>query len=93
MHNPTDRNATNNNQTEPRRNVEPVSDVTLEARSESKEAEIAGLNESLSQVNDQAEALAVRRHELAQQIAAAVDKAHELHTRLVAAKNDLGGES
>lgn len=73
--------------------AEPVSVVALEARSSEKDAEVIELTDQLRKTDEKADDLQTEQQELKRQLETAVEKTHELHTKIIAGKNDLGGES
>jgi uncharacterized coiled-coil DUF342 family protein len=57
-----------------------------------KTATVVDLIERLRNIQEKADYLATEQHKLKQQLVAAVEKAHELHQKILEARNDLGGE-
>ena len=57
-----------------------------------KDAEILDLIDRLRKMKEKADNLATEQHTLKRQLTTAVEKAHELHQKILEDRNDLGGE-
>lgn len=77
----------------PQQLAEPSSVVALEARSSETDAEVIELTDQLHEMDEKTDALQAQHQELERKLETAVEKTHELHTKIIAGKNDLGGES
>jgi uncharacterized coiled-coil DUF342 family protein len=57
-----------------------------------KTARVVDLIDQLRTIQEKADDLATEQNKLKQQLVAAVDKAHELHQKILEERNDLGGQ-
>jgi hypothetical protein len=72
--------------------TEPTSETALEVRSSENDAAVVELTDQLRKSDERGDDPESLQVELKQQLEAAVEKSTELHTKTIAAKNDLGGE-
>jgi uncharacterized coiled-coil DUF342 family protein len=57
-----------------------------------KTATVVDLIDQLRNIQEKADDLATEQHTLKQQLATAVEKAHELHQKILEETNELGGQ-